>query len=305
VCDLDPLLEHYYLFIMRVSSSFLVVLISCLLLPLACHGGIPEVDEKIEAEAHRLWEKYCEGAANSNERSESGGPVEKNMYVYCKQSKATTEIPVEHEATFPPDSGRSGEEADNVVVFIRPPAVQYNHALTVKGQPAKAPKTIIYVKPVEYQHKVVNLRDDTDRAKSQKPTVYYLKKHHGAGGLRAQQPPALPESEADIDSTGITQAPAEQIGATPNPSSGYVYTAPAPNGNHDAHHLAQSSNIRSDSHSNGNGNGNAGHITVDLTAPAPHGEEYMYNNHNHPQQQQQHNHDRRRLTKVPYNRYRS
>jgi len=282
---------------MRVS--FAVVL--CLL-PLA-YAGIPEVDEKIEAEAHRLWEKYCEGQGDTT-KSEGGGPVEKNMYVYCKQSKATTEVPVEHEATFPPD-GRADDEADNIVVFIRPPAVQYNHALTVKGQPAKAPKTVIYVKPVEYQHKVVNLRDDTDRAKSQKPTVYYLKKNHGAASSGLRIPPA---SEAEIDSAGITpNAPTDYPGATPHPSTtGYVYTPPTTNGNgHHVHDIdAQAIRSHDGNIHSGNSNGNNAHVTVDLTAPAPHGEGYGYS---HPQQnqQQQHTQDRRRLNKVPYNRYRS
>lgn len=58
-------------------------------------AGIGEVDEKIEAEALRLWEKYCEGGNKVTEGKEE------NMYIYCKPSTSTEKVPVHHTASPP------------------------------------------------------------------------------------------------------------------------------------------------------------------------------------------------------------
>jgi hypothetical protein len=153
-------------------------------------AGVGVVTPQIEAEALRLWQRYCDGA--------SEGGTDGNTFIYCKRSQEKYEENLQHQLELTP-----GPEPQQQVVFVQPPSYHYKHDVIVSGGGGSAPKTVIYVKPAKNTHEV-NVNDQTSGvAAPQKPTLYFLKGSHGA------------ESEANV-------------GAQPGrPSGGYNYNAPA------------------------------------------------------------------------------
>jgi len=171
---------------MEIYWNIFQVLLACIA---AANAGVGVVTPEIEAEALRLWQRYCDGA--------SEGGTDGNTFIYCKRSRDKYEENLQHQVQL-----NAAPEPQQQVVFVQPPSYHYKHDVIVSGGGGTAPKTVIYVKPSKNTHEV-NVDDRTSGPSApQKPTLYFLRGNHGA------------ESETNVDS---------QPG---RPTGGYNYQPP-------------------------------------------------------------------------------
>jgi hypothetical protein len=146
----------------------------------SAYAGVGVVTPQIEAEALRLWQKFC---ATRSEGGNDGG-----VAVFCKIAPEDITENLEHAVNLPASQG--GEQ----VVFVQPPSYHYKHDVIVSGGGGSAPKTVIYVKPAKNTNEV-NIVDQTQPAGApQKPSLYFLKGSHGgeSEAVRDAQPVSPP-----------------------------------------------------------------------------------------------------------------
>jgi len=168
----------------------LLVLVLCVA---SAYAGVGITTAEVEAEALRLWQRYCAG------RSEGGN--DGALAVYCKIAREDITENLQHNIELP-----RGQEAGQQVVFVQPPSYHYKHDVVVSGGGGSAPKTVIYVKAAKNTNEV-NIVDQTSpSAGPQKPTLYFLKGNHGG------------EREAQQDSQPVAPPPASYL---PPTNAGY------------------------------------------------------------------------------------
>jgi hypothetical protein len=141
----------------------LKVLVVCVA---SAYAGVGVVTPQVQAEALRLWQRFCGG---SGSEGGNGGGVS----VYCKVATEDVRDVQQHTLNIP--SRQAGQQ----VVFVQPPSVHTKHDVVVTGGGGAAPKTVIYVKPAKNTNEV-NILDQTQPATApQKPSLYFLKGDHG------------------------------------------------------------------------------------------------------------------------------
>jgi hypothetical protein len=141
----------------------LKVLVVCVA---SAYAGVGVVTPQIQAEALRLWQRFCGG---SGSEGGNGGGVS----VYCKVATEDVRDVQQHTLNIP--SRQAGQQ----VVFVQPPSVHTKHDVVVTGGGGAAPKTVIYVKPAKNTNEV-NILDQTQASRApQKPSLYFLKGDHG------------------------------------------------------------------------------------------------------------------------------
>jgi len=146
----------------------LFVLLAVCLSSSYARPGVGITTAEVEAEAIRLWQRYCAGG-----RSEGGN--DGALTVYCKIAREDVTENLQHNIELP-----QGAEGGQQVVFIQPPSYHYKHDVLVSGGGGAAPKTVIYVKPAKNTNEV-NIVDQTQPAAApQKPSLFFLKGAHGA-----------------------------------------------------------------------------------------------------------------------------
>jgi len=159
----------------------------------SAYAGVGVLTPEIEAEAYRLWQRYCAS------RSEGGN--DGALAVYCKIAREDITENLQHSIELP-----RGQEGGQQVVFVQPPSYHYKHDVVVSGGGGSAPKTVIYVKPAKNTNEVNIVDQSAPNAAPQKPTLYFLKGAHGN------------EQQAERDATPVAPPPASYL---PPTNAGY------------------------------------------------------------------------------------
>jgi hypothetical protein len=134
----------------------------------SAHAGVGVVTPQVEAEALRLWKRFCDSGSNPFDGGNDGGIV-----LYCKFANENVTENQEHSLDLPRSPG--GQQ----VIFVQPPSVHTKHDVVVTGGGGAAPKTVIYVKPAKNTNEV-NIVDQTQASSApQKPSLYFLKDTEG------------------------------------------------------------------------------------------------------------------------------
>jgi len=186
-------------------KSILILLSVIVAFVAYAEAGVGVTTLEIEAEAYRLWNKFCDG--------QSDGGNDEGLTVYCKRPRGIKKQSLTHNIELP-----RGEEAGQQVVFVQPQSYHYKHDVIVSGGGVAARKTVIYVKPAHHSH-TVNVQDRTTPGEAaQKPTLYFLKGNHGGS-----------DSTADIGAVPVTPPDNTYLPPTylpPTQKPGYTYDAP-------------------------------------------------------------------------------
>jgi hypothetical protein len=128
----------------------------------SAYAGVGVVSPQVQAEALRLWQRFCGGSG-------SDGGNDAGVSVHCKVATEDVRDVQQHTLNIP--SRQAGQQ----VVFVQPPSVHTKHDVVVTGGGGAAPKTVIYVKPAKNTNEV-NILDQTQPASApQKPSLYFLK----------------------------------------------------------------------------------------------------------------------------------